>query len=112
MTSPGEIDIDILLEDLAHTKQRLWKTEVQQGVIINFLRAVLPKEDVELFEAYLYDALSDDPFEVPAEAKAMMAVLQAIFKKVRADSDSQAVQALFKAKPCKEDPLNVEGGFA
>lgn len=111
MAASGEIDLEVLLEDLAHTKQRLYKVEVQQECIINTLRAVLPKEEVELFEAYLHDALSDDPFEIPVEATSMMAMLQIIFKKIRENDDKRAVQNLFKAKPCKVDPLNAKRGF-
>lgn len=110
MTPVPEIDPDILLEDLAHTKQRLWKAEVQQECIINFLHAVLPRNDVELFDTYLRNGLSDDPVEIPTEAKAMMAALRALNKASRADSNKQAIRNLLNAKPCREDPLNAKGG--
>ncbi len=99
MTSPKIHEM--LLEDLAHTKRRLWEAEVQQEVIINFLRVVLPKEDIELFDTYLKNELSDDPVEIPREAKAMMAVLRALN-----ENEKKAIKNLLEAKPCKEDPID------
>lgn len=102
MTSP---EIHEMLLDLAHTKRRLWEAEVRQGVIINFLRVALPKEDVELFDAYLKNEFSDDPVEIPREAKAMMAVLRALDDSFRNENEKR-VEYLLEAKPCKEDPID------
>lgn len=103
MTSP---EIHEMLLDLAHTKRRLWEAEVRQGVIINFLRVALPKEDVELFDTYLKNELSDNPVEIPREAKAMMAVLRALNDSFRNENEKKAIEYLLEAKPCKEDPID------
>jgi hypothetical protein len=109
MTTPG-VDLDILLEDLAHTKQRLYKVEIQQECIINFLRATLSKDKAELFDTYLRNALSDDPVEIPTEAKAMMKVLRALNDYFKDYYTKRAIQNFMESKPCREDPLNAKGG--
>ncbi|MFZ2499569.1 hypothetical protein [Methanosarcina sp.] len=43
MTIVEGIDLDLLLEDLAYTKQRLSKLEDDQETIVKFLRARFPK---------------------------------------------------------------------
>lgn len=108
------IDLDMLLEDLACTKRRLWKVEIQQDCIIGFLKAVLSKDDAEMLDAYLQNELSDEPVEIPLESRAMLAALHVLVIAARKYSDQQAIRNCWGAKPCRgdEDPINSLAGVS
>lgn len=106
-TIVGDVDLDLLLNDLGQTKQRLWVVETQLDCTVSFLRAILSKEDGEMLDAYLDNAVQEVPVELPAESRALLSALRILARVMREGSDKQVIQNICEAKPCKldEDPL-------
>jgi len=112
-TIVGGIDINLLLEDLALTKQRLWIAETKQECIVDFLKAILSDDDANLIDVLIDNALSDDPVDIPENAKLMFTVLRRLAKISKDDETEQAVIRCRIAKGCRgdQDPINAIVGI-
>lgn len=106
-TMVGEFDIELLFNDLGQTKRRLWVAETQLDCAINFLKAILSKEDGEMLDAYLDESIAADPIEFPKESTVLLSYLRAMTRVMREADNRAAIENIQRAAPCRleDDPL-------